>query len=68
MKAGLVQGRSQPFVAFLIELCFLLFFVAQVLVGLPKQFITIFIFPTWSCATGFNNNKNNRGKVRIYKG
>ena len=30
--------------------------VAQVLVGLRKQFINNFVFPTWACATDFNNN------------
>ena len=34
------------------------FSVAQVLVGLRKQFINNFVFPTWACATGFNNNNN----------
>ena len=32
------------------------FFLAQVLVGLCKQFINNFVFPTYSCAAGFNNN------------
>ena len=30
------------------ELCFLLFSVAQVLVGLRKQFINNFVFHTWA--------------------
>ena len=37
------------------ELCFLQFFVAQVLVGSRKQFINNFVFPTWAGAAGFNN-------------
>ena len=41
------------------KLCFHQFSVAQVLVGLRKQFITNFDFPTWACAAGFNNNNNN---------
>ena len=32
------------------------FSVAQVLVGLQKQFINNFVFPIWTCAAGFNNN------------
>ena len=32
------------------------FSVAQVLVGLRKQFRNNFVFPTWACAAGFNNN------------
>ena len=32
---------------------------AQVLVRLHKQFINNFVFFTWACAAGFNNNKNN---------
>ena len=31
------------------------FSMAQVLVGLWKQFINNFVFPTWVCAAGFNN-------------
>ena len=30
------------------------------LVGLCKQFIKNFVFPTWACAAGFNNN-NKKG-------
>ena len=36
-----------------------LFSVVQVLVGLRKQFINNFVFPTWACAAGFNKNYNN---------
>ena len=35
------------------------FSVAQVLVGLRKQFINNFVFPTWAGPAGFNNNNNN---------
>ena len=35
---------------------FLDFSVAQVLMGLRKQFVNNFVFPTWACAAGFNNN------------
>ena len=28
--------------------------------GLRKQFINNFVFPTWACAAGFNNNKDLR--------
>ena len=30
----------------------------QVLVRLRKKFINNFVFPTWACAAGFNNNNN----------
>ena len=40
------------------ELCCLQFFVAQVLVGLRKQLLNNFVFPTWACAADFNNNIN----------
>ena len=40
------------------ELFFLQFSVAQVTVGLRKQFINNFVFYTWDCAAGFNNNNN----------
>ena len=30
----------------------------QVLVGLRKQFMNKFVFPTWAGAAGFNNNDN----------
>ena len=35
------------------------FSVVQVLVGLPKQFIKNFVFPTWACSANNNNNNNN---------
>ena len=35
------------------------FSVAQMSLGLRKQFINNFIFPTWACDAGFNNNNNN---------
>ena len=41
------------------ELCFLQFSVPQVLVGLRMQFINNFVFPSWACAAGFNNNDDN---------
>ena len=34
------------------------FYEAQVVVGLRTQFINNFVFPTWACAAGFNNNNN----------
>ena len=37
------------------------FSVAQVFVGLRRQ-INNFVFPTWACAAGFNNN-NNSSKI-----
>ena len=41
------------------QLYFLQFSVAQVLVGLRKKLINNFVFPTWACAAGFNNNNSN---------
>ena len=35
------------------------FSVVQVLLGLCKQFVNDFVFPTWTCAASFNNNNNN---------
>ena len=35
---------------------FFQFFIVQVHVGLRKQFINNFVFPTWACADGFNNS------------
>ena len=32
--------------------------VVLVLVGLRKKFIDNFVFPTWACDAGFNNNNN----------
>ena len=40
------------------------FSVAQVLVGLRKQFINIFIFPTFACADGFNKNNYMGNKIQ----
>ena len=51
-------SRAQSTVGCFPELCFLQFSVVQVHVGLRKQFINIFVFPTWACAAGFNNNNN----------
>ena len=36
------------------------FCAVKVLVRLRKQFIDYFVFPTWACAAGFNNNNNDR--------
>ena len=55
-------SRVRSTVACFPELCFLQFSVAQVLVGLRKQFINNFVFPTWASAAGFNNNNNNNNK------
>ena len=52
-------SRVQLTVGCFLELCFLQFSVAQVLVGLRRQFITNFVFPTSACAAGFDNNNNN---------
>ena len=51
-------SRVQSTVGYFPELCFLQFSVAQVLVGLRKQSINNFIFPTWACTAGFNNNNS----------
>ena len=47
-------SRMQSTVGCFSELCFLQFSVAQVLVGLRKQFINNFVLPTWACPAGFN--------------
>ena len=40
------------------------FSVVQVLVRLRKQFINNFVFPTWACAAGFNNNDDDAKYVK----
>ena len=41
--------------------------VTQVLAGLSKQFINNFVFRTWACTAGFNNNNNNdEVKLKLY--
>ena len=52
--------REQSIVGCFPEFAFQ-FSVAQVLVGLRKQFINNFVFAPWVCTAGFNNNnkKNN---------
>ena len=57
--------RVQSIVSCFPELCFLQLSVAQVVVGLRKQFINNFIFPTWARAAGFNNNNNNNNNNPI---
>ena len=47
--------KKQSIVGYFFEFVFQ-FSVAQVLVGLRKQFINNFAFSTWACAAGFNNN------------
>ena len=54
-------SRAQSTVDGIPELRFLQFSVAQVHVGLRKQFINNFVFPTWAYAAGFNNNNNECG-------
>ena len=49
--------REQSIVGCFSEFVFQ-FSVAQVLVGLRKQFINNFVFRTWACAAGFNHNIN----------
>ena len=51
-------SRVQATVGCFPLLCFLQFFVVQVLVGLQRQFINNIVFPTWACDAGFNNNNN----------
>ena len=43
---------------------FFLFSMVQVLVGLPKQFMNNFVFPTLVCAAGFNNNNDYSTYIR----
>ena len=52
-------SRVQSTVGCRPELCFIQFAVAQELVGLRKEFINNFVFPTWACAAGFNDDNNN---------
>ena len=49
------------------ELCFLPFSVAQVLVGLRKQFTNNFVFPTWASAAGFNYYNDCMGFINTIK-
>ena len=58
-----MRSREQPIVCCLPEFVFL-FSVVQMLVGLRKQFIKSFVFPTLACAASFNN-KNNNGIINI---
>ena len=58
--------REQSIVGCFPELCFFQFFVLQVLVGLRKQFMNNFVFPTWACAAGFNNYYNNNNCMFLY--
>ena len=53
-----MDSRVQSTVGCFPELCFLHFPVALVLVGLRKQFINNFVYPTRACAAVFNNNNN----------
>ena len=56
---GTLDGlREQSIVGCFPEFVFM-FSVVQVLLGLLKQFINNFVFRTWACAAGFNNNNNN---------
>ena len=48
-----MDSRVQSTVGCFPELCFLQFSLAQVLVGLRKQFINNFVSPTWACDAGF---------------
>ena len=41
------------------ELCVLQLSLAQVLVGWGNQLMKNFIFATWACSAGFNNNNFN---------
>ena len=50
--------REQSIVGCFPESVFL-FSVEQVFVGLRKQFLSNFVFSTWACGAGFNNNNNN---------
>ena len=59
-------SRVQSTVGCFIELCFLQFSVAQVLVGLRKQFINNFVFPTCAYAAGFNNKNTNKCNVSFH--
>ena len=52
------QGSSQSSVA---SLClFFSFFRGAGDCGVVKKFMNNFVFPTWACAAGFNNNNNKK--------
>ena len=42
------------------------FSVEQVLLGLRKQLMNNFVFPTRACAVGFNKNNNNNNVERTF--
>ena len=51
-----MDSRVQSTVGCLTKLCFFQLAVSLVHVGLGKQFINSFVFHTWACGAGFNNN------------
>ena len=55
-------SRVQSTIGCFPELCLLPFSVVQVLVGLWKEFMNNFLFPTWACAARFNNNNKKKNK------
>ena len=58
-------SRVQSTIRCFPELCFIQFSLEQVLVGLRKQCINNFVFPTWARVAGLNNNKTDEeGKKR----
>ena len=56
--------REQSIVSCFPEFVFL-FSVVQVRVGLRKQFMNDYVFPTWACAAGFDNFNNTVLTLRI---
>ena len=62
---GMLDGSKGAVNRWLLPRVCFFFSVAQVLMGLGKQFLTNFVFPTWACAAGFNNNNNNNNNIRI---
>ena len=58
---GAVNRRLLPSVVFS-------FSMVQVLMGLRKQFINNFVFPTLECAAGFNKNNNNNVDFKLGRG
>ena len=65
LDTGTLDGFKRATFGSFPELCFFHFSVAHVHVGLRKQFVNYFVFPTFVFVSGFNNhNKNNNNKKK----
>ena len=47
------------------DFCFIKFSVAQVLIN-NNENKNNYVFPTWTCALGFNNNNNKENNFKFY--